>query len=1557
MKIIFRLILSLFLCFLLYSNSYSQGWANSYKGTTEQDDNAYCIARDVSGNIYIGGSFENTVDADPGAGIANLINPTAAPNMAGFFGKYSSTGNYIWAKSIMSSGAGEATIVNGVSVDGSGNIYITGQFQGTVDFNPAAPVANLVSAGSNDIFIAKYDNNGNYLWASKIGGAASDKGLGICLDASNNIYITGIITGNVAIDFDPGVGTANVTAANQDGFIAKYDQNGNYGGWAFKIGGAGGNDNAYKIKVDASSTNVILCGSFANTTDFDPGAGTVNLSTPGNLDQDGYVAKYSTATGAYQWAFKIGGGTGAAGQNEEIFSVALDASDNVYVTGSMNYTTIDFDPSGSTINLSKIGTTDCFFARYTSAGAYVWAKNIGTAATSLTPNDLFVENTNVYVVGYFNNTVDFDPNVGIENMVSAGSNDIFFTQYSVADGSFVCKGRAGGASIDQARAVVGGGGTGYFYLSGWFRGTNIDFDPGSASVLLTSGIAGGFSDVFFAKYSLGTGGSGCTISIDPGISSNSPVCEGSALNLFSSTGDAHSWVGPNFFTSTDQNPTIASATPAATGTYTVTITVGASTASASITVVVNPKPTAYNVTGGGSYCNSGIGVAVGLDNSQSGVNYQLQLNSVNTGSPVAGTGSSISFGNQTAAGTFTIVATNSTTFCSNTMTGNVTVTINPLPTSYNITGGGAYCNGGSGVVVGLDNSQSGVYYQLQLNSVNTGSPVAGTGSAISFGNQTAAGTYTIVATNTTTFCSNTMTGNVLVSINSLPAVYNVTGGGSYCNGGSGVVVGLDNSQSGVNYQLELNSVNTGSPVAGTGSAISFGNQTAAGTFTIVATNTTTFCSNTMTGNVTVSINPLPTAYNVTGGGSYCIGGSGVLVGLDNSQSGVNYQLQLNSVNTGSPVAGTGSAISFGNQTIAGVYTILATNAITSCISTMTGNVIITINLNPVPDAGADVSICRGLSTQLNATGGINYSWSPGTALSDPSIENPMANPVIDVTYVVTVTDSNGCSATDNITVSINSNITVNAGTDVGICPGDSVTLNASGGVSYQWSPGTDLSSSIVSNPLASPSLTMTYAVTVTDVVGCSGIDEVIVTVYPVPVVNAGSDTAICFGEITNLNASGGATYLWDHSESLSDLNIQNPIASPTDTTIYTVTVTDLNGCINTDQVVVVVHPQLNVNAGNDTSFCAGSSVNLNVTNGISYLWSPAGGLSSPTIANPIANPGANTSYTVTVTDINGCSNTDDILVTVNPLPTVNAGGDISICLGNSTNLNASGGSYYTWIPNTGLSSSCIANPVANPTVSTTYNVIVIDENGCFNSDNVLITINANPVINAGLDQSICAGDSIILVATGGENYFWNTGDSTEQITVSPAINTSYIVTATNANGCSATDEISINIVELPVITLTSDPENGSFYQGQSITYTANPGNYSNYEFYAGNTLVQNSSENNYTTNITTTNQIVYLTSYESGCKSNTDSLVLNIKPIPNAFTPGNNDGVNDLFVKGLDLTILNRWGQKLFNGDTGWDGKYNDVLVSPGTYYYIIKLYDLNNELSELKGAITVVIK
>ncbi|RMG91885.1 MAG: hypothetical protein D6706_17760, partial [Chloroflexi bacterium] len=221
-----------------------------------------------------------------------------------------------------------------------------------------------------------------------------------------------------------------------------------------------------------------------------------------------------------------------------------------------------------------------------------------------------------------------------------------------------------------------------------------------------------------------------------------------------------------------------------------------------------------------------------------------------------------------------------------------------------------------------------------------------------------------------------------------------------------------------------------------------------------------------------------------------------------------------------------------------------------------------------------------------------------------------------------------------------------------------------------------------------------------------------ITVKPGPTANTGPDAMICPGGSTTLSASGGTSFIWHPGDGLSDSTIANPVASPSTTTRYIVEVFDNFGCSDTASVLVTVAAPPQANAGPDDSICSGGSTTLTAAGGVAYSWSPASSLSNPNSATTQASPLTTTTYTVTVTDANGCTATDDVTITVLPAPVANAGPDVTICKGQSTQLSASGGVSYTWSPATGLSATNIPDPVASPQSTTTYSVTVTDANGC-----------------------------------------------------------------------------------------------------------------------------------------------------------------------------------------------------------------------------------------------------
>ena len=350
------------------------------------------------------------------------------------------------------------------------------------------------------------------------------------------------------------------------------------------------------------------------------------------------------------------------------------------------------------------------------------------------------------------------------------------------------------------------------------------------------------------------------------------------------------------------------------------------------------------------------------------------------------------------------------------------------PTQNNVTGGGSYCSGGPGVTVGLDNSQTGVTYQLKFGSVNNGTALAGSGSALSFGNKTVAGVYTVVATNVSTAVTANMTGGATVTVNPLPVV-TFTGGITPVSAGS--TNNVYTTQAGMSNYLWIVS-SGGTITSGGGSSnntVSVTWNTAGAQSISVNYTNGNGCAASSTTNYPITVNALPTVYNVTGGGSYTSGGSGVAVGLTNSQIGVNYQLKLGVVNDGSVMAGLGSALSFGNKTVAGTYTVVATNASTSSTANMTGSALVTVNLIPTVVTGVSISLTsasipENTTQQLTATvspsnaTNLAVSWSSNNTSVATVNSIGLVTGLASGSAIITVTTQDGSkTATSAITVS------------------------------------------------------------------------------------------------------------------------------------------------------------------------------------------------------------------------------------------------------------------------------------------------------------------------------------------------------------------------------------------------------------------------------------------------------------------------------------------------------------------------------------------------------------
>ncbi|MEA3444802.1 MAG: T9SS type A sorting domain-containing protein [Bacteroidota bacterium] len=368
---------------------------------------SFCI--DTNANILITGGFIGTMDFDPGPGVSNLV---ATSGEDCFIVKLNSSGNFVWAKSI----DGTNTISGHcIETDANRNIYVSGQFAGTTDFDPGPNVYNLTDAGGSDMFIVKLDSSGNFMWAKNVGGADAESPSSMILDAVGNIYITGQFSGNT--DFDPGTGVLVLPWNGwQDIFISKFDTVGNIV-WAKGMGGAD-DDAGISIDVDVAG-NVFFVAEFCDTIDCDPGPSVFNLVS--NSSTNVFVSKFDAA-GNFVLAKNLGKLTISNGKSMEIGSAG-----NIYVTGDFQDTT-DFGQGNASYNLISNGSNDIFIVKLNTNGNFVWTRNMGGG--SFWPADRGYALTldpsgNIYATGFFGIEADLDPGPGVENLSSAGLIDVF----------------------------------------------------------------------------------------------------------------------------------------------------------------------------------------------------------------------------------------------------------------------------------------------------------------------------------------------------------------------------------------------------------------------------------------------------------------------------------------------------------------------------------------------------------------------------------------------------------------------------------------------------------------------------------------------------------------------------------------------------------------------------------------------------------------------------------------------------------------------------------------------------------------------------------------------------------------------------------------------------------------------------------------------------------------------------------------------------------------------------------------------------------------------------
>lgn len=1138
----------------------------------------------------------------------------------------------------------------------------------------------------------------------------------------------------------------------------------------------------------------------------------------------------------------------------------------------------------------------------------------------------------------------------------------------------------------------------------------------------------------------GTNANGCQGS-DAGtvtILANAPInagpdvtiCSGESTVLTASGGVNYTWLAPIGAIGATQ--TVA---PLATTNYTVNGTdANGCAGSDQVQVVVSPLPTAV-ISGGGSICiNSASPAPVITFTGANGTAPYIFTYNINGGASQTIT----SVGNTATitapinvAGIFNYnlvsVSDASATICDQLQVGTATVTVNALP----IVSAGpdqTVCQNTSVTLSG-----SGANSYVWNNGVSNG---------VAFTPAVGAVTYTVTGTNANG-CVNT--DQVNVTVNPLPAV-SAGPDQAVCLGSQVTLSG-----SGASSYVWNNGVSNG---------VAFTPALGSITYTVTGTDGNG-CTNTDQVVVTVNPNPSPT---INGASTYCIGSSSTLstsvpysayawsnfavTPTVNVQAGsytvtvtdangcqgtspafVVIQNNVVTYNTSISICQGASATIHGNtQTVSGLYSQTFTLP-TGCDST--SNVTLVVNPLPAVNAGANQTVCTGVQTTLTASGAQNYVWSNG-------VNNgvPFTQAIGTVTYTVTGTDINGCVNTDQVDIIVNPLPVVGAGPDQTVCVGAQVTLTGSGAVGYVWNNG--VSNNVAFTPAVG---SLNYTVTGTDGNGCQNTDQVNVTVNSIPVVNAGPDQTVCDGVQVTLSGSGATSYTWTNPV-LDGVAFTQAVGTVT----YTVTGTDANACQNTDQVDITVNPLPAVTAGPDQIVCDGVQVTLIGGGANSYVWS--NGISNNSPFTPTVGT---TTYTVTGTDLNLCQNTDQVDVTVSPLPVVDAGPDQTVCDGVQVILSASGAQGYSWT--NGVLDGQAFTPILG---STTYTVTGTDANGCEDTDQVVVTVTPLPVVFAGNDVIVCEGNQVVLTGSGAATYLWDNG-VVNGVAFSPSVGTvTYTVLGTDANGCQGVDQVDVMVEALPVVSFTADVTsgceplqvtftntsvgnldnciwtlsngttltgcgtvtttfpNGGLYDVTLTTTTVNgctsSATYTDYIYVEDHPIAAftvSSSEvsilnpqiwtNNTSSGATSylwnfgdqsgastafepnhlyTDQeagtyVIELIAYSPlGCPDTAYQTVV-VKEevifyVPNTFTPDDddyNETFKPVFTAGYDpfdytILIFDRWGEIIWeshNVEVGWDGTYANFDVQDGTYIWRIEFKTtINDERIRVTGHVNV---
>ncbi len=1356
-----------------YSSSGQYLWAFNVGGSL-LGDNGMVIANDNVGNVFVSGYFRESIDFDPSTSSYNLDANTGTL----FVAKYSTLGQFSWAFNL---GAGNVDNSSfGIKIDGTGSVCLTGYFQGVnKDFDPSTSgTANISSVGGFDVFVAKYNNNGQYQWAFAIGGNAIDVGRDLEVDNLGNVYVAGDFDGS-NIDFDPSSSVENLSSNNRDVFIAKYNSSGQYQ-WAKRFG-ANGIDIAWSLAY--ADNHIYITGSFQGIMDFNPGPVSDNLVSNGA--NDFYITKFDV-NGNYVCAFNIGG----AG-NDDAYRIVADNNNNLYLTGILSSTNTDFNPGPTVNNLSSNGNSDIFVAKYN------WPDNpkpMGTfSGNSICPGQqaqltfTATSGTGPFIIEFSNgSTVLTQTNVQSGVPFNISPNPTVSTTYnliSIRDAT-VCPSTNNVNGITATVTITAGGTTDFFYTQSacspktiQFFATNSsasnfswDFGNGVTATATSSPVV---TYVNYGNYTVklvvGSTGSCKDSAIklipvflsqsDIILSKDTTICAGTSIRLATDSGVGFCWkpdptIGQSNIANTIVTPvanTIYYFTSQVLGTNLVnngnfsagnfgftSIYIAAFPNTLEGEYWVDSNPNAWN--GGLSNCTDHT----------SGIGKMLMVNGKQPNNAIVWSQTISITPNKNYAFSLWLQSLHP---------------INPANLSFSINGKIL----GNSIVAGTTPCN----WKQFFVTWNSGTATAANISIVN--KNTVAGGNDFALDDISFSEVNVRYDTLKVNVSPPPNIISIKDT-SICKGDSVQLTTNGGNTYFWSSSVGLSDTTVSNPIAVPDTTTSF----------IVSGYLQPGCIGRDTVKVTVLSPPVIGLIDDT---TLCTGSPLQLF----ASGGTDY--------TWTPTSGLSAYTVFNPSVnaIADIIYYVKVKGANGCFNS--DSVVIKVVSKPIVKSIPDTVLCKGspLILTTSISGATSFSWSPATGLLNPNSASPQAITKDSTLYIITATN-NGCTAADSVILSVLPLPAIDLSNDTTLCKGQRVQIQSYGTGNYSWFPPYNITSTSSSSPIVYPDTTTKYYVNVIGSNGCSNQDSIVVTISPSPFVKTIGDTTVCTNSNIILSTStNSGSVQWSPGTGLNDSTIISPTANPSIVTRYIVTAQNAIGCESKDTVNVgVLFPPV-IAASDDTTTCNKSNFQLFASGGVKYVWSPSSGLSDTTISNPIAVLDTSITYRVIVYGVNGCSMEDSVKIKIGTgRPFTLDPAFPQICSKLSVALSAFGGDQYNWFFGENIVSPFNSTTTVMPTKTGIYKVQIIDT-VCKLIDTLMTTVEVNelPLVAIKKSNDIdCFNRKVQLSANGGLSYQWSplSGLSNGTIgnpVVSPGASTTYYVTVTDRNGCSNVDSIKV----------------------------------------------------------------------------------------------------------------------------------------------------------------------